>query len=250
MGALVVFGSKATSRTGRFGSTVLPSVTFVQTATPAEPDVVAPSVPEPFTVMFVLASVKVIEFPAGPVLAAETTTVAFDRTAVTTPGRSAAMAATMLLPAVVVLVLSCTWPVPVRTPACQVNVCEPMTKVSPAAEPPVVRVMVPAALVGPEPEPMPRPIWTLPSLVPTMTTLWSLGSKASWLMNERLPSVCLVRLSGLLTYQVTVPAVPLDAPWIVSQTLMVPRTRWPQPVPAPAAPQSLAGLLTSPWKIS
>src|SRR5215212_4680114 len=126
MGALVVFGSKATSRTGRFGSTVLPSVTFVQTATPAEPDVVAPSVPEPFTVMFVLASVKVIEFPAGPVLAAVTTTVEPDRTAVTTPGRSAVMAVTMLVADVVVLVPIATSPATDRV-AFHVKVWLPMT---------------------------------------------------------------------------------------------------------------------------
>ncbi len=63
-----------------------------------------------------------------------------------------------------------------------------------------------------EPVPMLRPIWTLPSLVPTMTTVWSFGSKASWLMKERLPSVPLVRLAGLLTYQVFVVVPVLVAP--------------------------------------
>src|SRR5215213_915893 len=65
-----------------------------------------------------------------------------------------------------------------------------------------------------EPVPRLRPIWTAPSLVPTTTTVWSFGSKASWLMKERLPSVPLVRLAGLLTYQVLVPVAPLK----VSQT--------------------------------
>src|SRR6185503_3059496 len=56
-------------------------------------------------------------------------------------------------------------------------------------------------------------------------------------MNERLPSDCLVMfcVEGLLvTTQVLVPPAPL----IVSQTRVVPAIRWPQPVAAPAGPQS------------
>src|ERR1044072_2378481 len=69
-------------------------------------------------------------------------------------------------------------------------------------------------------------------------------------MKERLPSVPLVRLAGLLTYQVFVVVPVLVAPIIVSHTRMVPAIRWPQPVVAPAAPQSLDGLEGSPLKIS
>src|SRR6185436_21146929 len=65
-------------------------------------------------------------------------------------------------------------------------------------------------------------------------------------MNERLPSVPLVRLAGLLTYQVFVPVAPVS----VSQTRTVPAIKWPQPVVAPGAPQSFAGFEVSPWKIS
>src|SRR4051812_19122555 len=65
-------------------------------------------------------------------------------------------------------------------------------------------------------------------------------------MYERLPSEAFVRFAGLLTYQVFVPVAPVS----VSQTRTVPAIRWPQPVVAPAAPQSLAGLLTSPWNSS
>src|SRR3954471_17391325 len=61
-----------------------------------------------------------------------------------------------------------------------------------------------------EPPPMLKPIWTLPSLVPTTTVFCDEGSKASWLMYERLPSDAFVRFAGLLTYHVFVPVAPVS----------------------------------------
>src|ERR1043165_948234 len=61
-------------------------------------------------------------------------------------------------------------------------------------------------------------------------------------MNERLPSVCLVRfcVDGLfVTYHVTVPFAFAALPVIVSHTRVVPATRCPQPPLAPAAGQSV-----------
>src|SRR5690606_41636625 len=46
------------------------------------------------------------------------------------------------------------------------------------------------------------PTWTLPSLVPAMTTVADLVACASWLMKERSPSVPLVRF-GLFGYQLS-----------------------------------------------
>src|ERR1041385_7937430 len=94
-----------------------------------------------------------------------------------------------------------------------------------------------------EATPVPRlkPICTLPSLVPAMATLCFFGAYFTWLMNERLPSVPLVRfcVEGLfVTYQVTVPFEFAALPVIVSQTRVVPATRCPQPPLAPAAGQS------------
>src|SRR3977135_1341148 len=69
-------------------------------------------------------------------------------------------------------------------------------------------------------------------------------------MKERLPSVCLVMfcVDGLLVmYQVEL--TPLAAaPLIVSQTLVVPAIRWPQPVVGVAGAQS-SPLGIPPWKI-
>src|SRR5262245_332585 len=98
--------------------------------------------------------------------------------------------------------------------------------------------------------PVPRfwPIHTLPSLVPTMAALWNFGEYLTWLMNERLPSDCLVMfcVAGLLvTTQVLAPPAPL----IVSQTLVVPATRCPQPVAAPGGPQSSPPAIP-PWNRS
>src|ERR1043166_185061 len=68
-------------------------------------------------------------------------------------------------------------------------------------------------------------------------------------MNERLPSVPLVRfcVDGLfVTYHVT---VLVALPVIVSQTRGVPATRWPQPPVDPAAGQSSPPAMP-PWKMS
>ena len=63
--------------------------------------------------------------------------------------------------------------------------------------------------------------------MPTIASLAHLGEYLTWLMNERLPSVCLVMfcVEGLfVTYQLAafITALP---PVIVSQTLVVPATR-------------------------
>ena len=77
--------------------------------------------------------------------------------------------------------------------------------------------------------PVPRlnPIQTLASFVPTIASLDHFGEYLTWLMNERLPSVCLVMfcVDGLfVTYQLAAFIVALP-PEIVSQTLVVPATR-------------------------
>ena len=101
------------------------------------------------------------------------------------------------------------------------------------------------------PVPRLKPIRTLPSFVPTIASLGHLGEYLTWLMNERLPSVCLVMfwVDGLfVTYQLAafIAALP---PVIVSQTLVVPATRWPQPPGAPAGAQSSPPGIP-PWKRS
>src|SRR6185503_1775461 len=97
-----------------------------------------------------------------------------------------------------------------------------------------------------DPVPRPRPICTFPSLVPTITVDCKAWENASCVMKDRSPRLCLVRFAGLFTYHVGVVAAPV----IVSQTRTVPVIKWPQPVPAPAGPQSLPGVVGSPLKIS
>ena len=80
---------------------------------------------------------------------------------------------------------------------------------------------------------MPRlkPIQTLPSFVPAIATLWHFGEYLTWLMKERLPSVCFVMfcVDGLfVTYQLD-RGMLLLPPAIDSQTRVVPAIRWPQP---------------------
>src|ERR1043165_1478028 len=92
------------------------------------------------------------------------------------------------------------------------------------------------------PVPRLKPICTLPSFVPAIATAGVFGAYFTWLMNERLPSVCLVRfcVDGLfVTYHVTVPFAFAALPVIVSHTRVVPATRCPQPPLAPAAGQSV-----------
>src|SRR5689334_4798798 len=100
------------------------------------------------------------------------------------------------------------------------------------------------------PVPRLKPICTLPSFVPAMATLCFFGAYFTWLMNERLPSVCLVRfcVDGLfVTYQVTVPLEFAALPVTVSHTRVVPTMRCPQPPLAPAAGQSSPPEMP-PWK--
>src|ERR1051326_6972073 len=90
------------------------------------------------------------------------------------------------------------------------------------------------------PVPVPRlvPIQTLPSFVPTIAALCHFGEYFTWLMNERLPSVPFVMfcVEGLfVTYHV--PDMLALPPAIVSQTLVVPARRWPQPPGMPAGGQ-------------
>src|ERR1043166_8716790 len=90
-----------------------------------------------------------------------------------------------------------------------------------------------------EATPVPRlkPIQKLASFVPATASLAHFGEFFPWLMYERLPSVCFVMfwVDGLLvTYQLTDAAAPV----VVSQTRVVPSTRWPQPVVAPAGWQA------------
>src|SRR5439155_8605769 len=76
------------------------------------------------------------------------------------------------------------------------------------------------------PVPRLKPIQTLASFVPTMATLWYFGEYFTWLMNERLPKVCLVMfwVVGLfVTYQLDEFIVALP-PAIVSHTRVVPAT--------------------------
>ena len=57
------------------------------------------------------------------------------------------------------------------------------------------------------PVPRLKPIHTLASFVPTIATLDHFGEYFTWLMNERLPSVCFVMfcVDGLfVTYQLAV----------------------------------------------
>ncbi len=87
--------------------------------------------------------------------------------------------------------------------------------------------------------PVPRlnPIQTLESFVPTIATLAYFGEYLTWLMNERFPNLCWVMFCvvGLfVTYQEIDPAAPV----MVSQTLVVPAIKWPQPVVAPGGSQS------------
>src|SRR6266550_1114569 len=70
-------------------------------------------------------------------------------------------------------------------------------------------------------------------------------------MNERSPSVCLVIFCviGLfVTYQLD-ESIVASPPAIVSHTLVVPATRWPQPPGTPAAGQSSPPRIP-PWKRS
>ncbi len=86
--------------------------------------------------------------------------------------------------------------------------------------------------------------------MPTIALLDHLGEYLTWLMKERLPSVCLVMFwfAGLfVTYQL--PAIDWLPPAIVSQTLVVPSTRWPQPPGVPAGAQSSPPGIP-PWKMS
>ena len=87
--------------------------------------------------------------------------------------------------------------------------------------------------------------------MPTAATLDHFGEYFTWLMNERLPSDSFVMFwfDGLfVTYQLAVFIVALP-PAIVSQTRVVPPTRWPQPPGTPAAAQSLPPGIP-PWKRS
>ena len=86
------------------------------------------------------------------------------------------------------------------------------------------------------PVPRPKPIQTLPSFVPTIASLDHLGEYLTWLMNERLPSVCLVMfcVAGLfVTYQLAVFMVGVAARDRLPHSV-VPATRWPQPPGVPA----------------
>src|SRR5664280_596653 len=99
------------------------------------------------------------------------------------------------------------------------------------------------------PVPRLKPIWTLPSLVPAMATLWYLGEYLTWLIYERLPRVPLVRFAviGLLVTTHWL-LLKLDAvPLTVSQTRVVPASRCPQPEVEPAAAQSSPPGMP-PWK--
>ena len=100
------------------------------------------------------------------------------------------------------------------------------------------------------PVPRLKPIQTLPSFVPTIALLDHFGEYLTWLMNERLPSDCLVMfwVVGLfVTYQL--PLMLASPPLIDSQTRVVPSTRWPQPPGVPAGAQS-SPPGTPPWKRS
>src|SRR4051794_16603158 len=101
--------------------------------------------------------------------------------------------------------------------------------------------------------PVPRlvPIQTLPSFVPAIAALCHFGEYFTWLMNERLPSVPFVMFcdDGLfVTYQLAEFIVALP-PAVVSQTLVVPASRCPQPPGTPAAAQSSPPGMP-PWKRS
>ena len=101
------------------------------------------------------------------------------------------------------------------------------------------------------PVPRLKPIQTFASFVPTIAWLDHFGEYLTWLMKERLPSVCLVMfcVGGLfVTYQLAAFMVALP-PAIVSQTRVVPATRWPQPPGMPAGAQS-SPPGTPPWKRS
>jgi hypothetical protein len=79
-----------------------------------------------------------------------------------------------------------------------------------------------------EATPVPRlkPIQTLASFVPTIAWLDHLGEYLTWLMNERLPSVCLVMFCvGGLFVMYHVPDMLAFPPPIVSKTLVVPSMR-------------------------
>src|SRR5215208_1128181 len=88
-----------------------------------------------------------------------------------------------------------------------------------------------------EPVPMLRPIWTLPSFVPTIASDHVAGEYASWLMYERLPRVAFVRFAGLLAYQLAL--VPLYE-LTVSHTRIVPAIMWLH-VGVPVVTQSVSG---------
>src|SRR5262245_61995403 len=100
---------------------------------------------------------------------------------------------------------------------------------------PVTLTQFPCACV---PVPRLKPIQGLPSLVPAMAMVWSRGEYFTWLMNDRLPRVCLVMLVvvGLfVTYHVTAPFALAAFPVMVSHTRVVPATRRPHPPLDPAA---------------
>src|SRR6185437_6203888 len=89
------------------------------------------------------------------------------------------------------------------------------------------------------------------SFVPTAATLDHFGEYFTWLMNERLPSVPFVMfwVDGLfVTYQLAEFIVAFP-PATVSNTRVVPPSRWPQPPGVPAAAQSSPPGMP-PWKRS
>src|SRR6187397_3214478 len=94
------------------------------------------------------------------------------------------------------------------------------------------------------PVPRLKPIQTFPSFVPAIACESHFGEYLTWLMYDRSASVPFVR-SGLVMYQFAVPV----APPMLSQTRYVPSSRWPQPVVAPAGPQSSPPGIP-PWKRS
>ena len=114
------------------------------------PAAVPPRNPPPFIARFVAASVNGMELPTAPFTVEVTVTFAPERDAVAIAGMSVLIAVTMLLPSVVVLEFSVTWPAAARA-ATNVKVCVPIVNVSPATAPPVVRLIVPLACVSPVP---------------------------------------------------------------------------------------------------
>src|SRR5690349_9223015 len=116
------------------------------------------------------------------------------------------------------------------------------------ALPPVTSTQLACAWI---PVPRLKPIQTFPSFVPTIAWLDHFGEYLTWLMNERFPSVPFVMfwVIGLfVTYQLELFIV-ASPPLIVSQTRVVPSTRWPQPPGMPGPAQS-SPPGTPPWKRS